>query len=168
MQIGSTVLLRFEFSHPDGQTISATVEDQKSCQPGKACIHNIQTPQKKEDLASSTYPIWFCSCVCRLVTLHTEKGLQETKKQRSPFFLPPSCATELPQLSRLVMSDSFRPHELQHARPLCPSQNCLIHTYINSLKISEMNTWIPSTLSAQSSLSLRHICRHHEMSLLDT
>ena len=47
MQIESTVLLRFESSDPGGQTISATVEDQKSCQPGKACIHNIQTPHHK-------------------------------------------------------------------------------------------------------------------------
>ena len=29
----------------------------------------------------------------------------------------------LVQFSRSVVSDSLRPHELQHARPLCPSKN---------------------------------------------
>ena len=38
----------------------------------------------------------------------------------------PNC---LPiQFSRSVMSDSLRPHELQHARPPCPSQTPGVHS----------------------------------------
>ena len=32
------------------------------------------------------------------------------------------------QFSRLVMSDSLRPHELQHARPPCPSSSLGVHS----------------------------------------
>ena len=31
------------------------------------------------------------------------------------------CSVQFSQFNRSVMSDSFRPHELQHARPPCPS-----------------------------------------------
>jgi len=31
------------------------------------------------------------------------------------------------QISRSVMSESLRPHESQHARPLCPSPNPRVH-----------------------------------------
>ena len=31
------------------------------------------------------------------------------------------------QFSHLVMSDSLRPHELQHARPPCPSPTTGVH-----------------------------------------
>ena len=39
-------------------------------------------------------------------------------------FLPRSSV----QFSRSVVSDSLRPHELQHARPPCPSPNPRVHT----------------------------------------
>ena len=32
------------------------------------------------------------------------------------------------QFSRSVVSDSLRPHESQHARPLCPSQTPRVHS----------------------------------------
>jgi len=32
------------------------------------------------------------------------------------------------QISRSVMSDSLRPHELQHARPPCPSPTPGVHS----------------------------------------
>ena len=32
------------------------------------------------------------------------------------------------QISHSVMSDSFQPHELQHARPPCPSPNPRVHS----------------------------------------
>ena len=35
-----------------------------------------------------------------------------------------SCSV---QFSHSVMSDSLRPHELQHARPPCPSPTCTVH-----------------------------------------
>ena len=41
----------------------------------------------------------------------------------------------LPQFSRLVMSDSLRPHELQHARPPCPSSTPRV--YPNSCPSSQ-------------------------------
>ena len=53
------------------------------------------------------------------------------------------------QISRSVMSDSLRPHELQHARPPCPSptpgvhwdytycgNNCLTITYVLSIVLN--------------------------------
>ena len=42
-----------------------------------------------------------------------------------------NCSSHLPissvQFCRSVMSDSLRPHELQHARPPCPSQTPGVH-----------------------------------------
>ena len=35
---------------------------------------------------------------------------------------------KLDQISRSVMSDSLRPHELQHARPPCPSPTPGVHS----------------------------------------
>ena len=32
------------------------------------------------------------------------------------------------QFSRSVLTDSWRPHELQHARPLCPSPTPGVHS----------------------------------------
>ena len=40
-----------------------------------------------------------------------------------------------PQFSHLVMSDSLRPHELQHARPPCPSPSPGV--YSNSCPLSQ-------------------------------
>ena len=38
------------------------------------------------------------------------------------------------QFSRSVMSDSLRPHELQHARPPCPSPTPRVHSYSTSIE----------------------------------
>ena len=43
-----------------------------------------------------------------------------------PWPLPCSCPRS-DQISRSVMSDSLRPHELQHARPPCPSLTPRVH-----------------------------------------
>jgi len=47
------------------------------------------------------------------------------------------------QFSRSVVSDSFRPHELQHTRPPCPSPTCRV--YPNSCPLSQ---WCHSTISS--------------------
>ena len=44
------------------------------------------------------------------------------------------------QFSRSVVSDSLRPHELQHARPPCPSLNSQ-----SSLKLTSIKSVIPSS-----------------------
>ena len=36
--------------------------------------------------------------------------------------------TKKPQFSRSVVSDSLQPHELQHARPPCPSPTPRVHS----------------------------------------
>ena len=47
------------------------------------------------------------------------------------------------QFSRLAMSDSLRPQELQHARPPCPSPNLGVHP--NSCPLSQ---WCHPTISS--------------------
>ena len=55
-----------------------------------------------------------------------------------------SCLIAFSQFSRSVMSDSLRPHELQHARPPCPSPTPGVHS--NSHPSSR---WChPATLSS--------------------
>ena len=49
-------------------------------------------------------------------------------KPRSPALQAASLPTELQvQFSRSVVSNSLRPHELQHARPPCPSPTAEVH-----------------------------------------
>ena len=52
----------------------------------------------------------------------TESLLPHPRKRPTTWFL-----TRSDQISRSVMSDSLRPHELQHARPLCPSPISGVH-----------------------------------------
>ena len=53
-----------------------------------------------------------------------------TKFLFSPFFpiLGNSSLPQSVQFSRSVMSDSLQPHELQHARPPCPSPTPGVHS----------------------------------------
>ena len=70
----------------------------------------------------------------------------------SPFF--PSQHHSSVQFSCSVMSDSLRPHELQHARPPCPSPTPGVHT--NSCALSGwchpaiLSSVIPSSSCPQS------------------
>ena len=60
--------------------------------------------------------------------------------------LSPSLSVDqvcLVQFSRSVVSDSLRPHELQHARPLCPSPTPGV--YSNSCPLSQ---WCHPTISS--------------------
>ena len=58
-----------------------------------------------------------------------------------------NCSSHLPissvQFCRSVVSDSLRPHELQHARPPCPSQTPGVHP--NSCPLS---WWCQPTISS--------------------
>ena len=42
------------------------------------------------------------------------------------------------QISRSVVSDSLRPHELQHARPPCPSPTPGVHSHARPSSLSEL------------------------------
>ena len=70
----------------------------------------------------------------------------------SPFF--PSQHHSSVQFSCSVMSDSLRPHELQHARPPCPSSTPGVHS--NSCTLSRwchpaiLSSVIPSSSCPQS------------------
>ena len=50
--------------------------------------------------------------------------LMKVKEEERKSWLP--CSSD--QFSRSVVSDSLRPHELQHARPPCPSPSPGIHS----------------------------------------
>ena len=47
--------------------------------------------------------------------------LQELHHKQTTFFTEQNVRVQFSQFSRSVMSDSLLPHELQHARPPCPS-----------------------------------------------
>ena len=51
------------------------------------------------------------------------RSTQTTERSSLCFKIGPSV-----QFSRSVLSDSLRPHELQHARPPCPSQTPRVHS----------------------------------------
>ena len=60
-------------------------------------------------------------CLSR-ITLHTEEGLA-----RSILGICNRLSVCIVQFSRSVVSDSFWPYELQHARPPCPSPTPRVH-----------------------------------------
>ena len=71
------------------------------------------------------------------VLLNDTKALLEDSPES---FLIPSfmgkhrmCILSSVQFSRLVVSDSLQPHELQHARPPCPSPTPADMKYIGAL-----------------------------------
>ena len=52
------------------------------------------------------------------------------------------------QCSRSVVSDSLRPHELQHARPPCPSPTPGVHSdSLQHLNLEALSAVSPQTLS---------------------
>ena len=98
------------------------------------------------------YDFWFlffallnnlkCACVCwRISGVKQWKLMKQTKDilcgfqphsndssfQALATDASPGCFS-LVQFSRSVVSDSFRPHELQHARPPCPSSTPRVHS----------------------------------------
>ena len=50
------------------------------------------------------------------------------RKERQPPVRPRQDLRRSDQISRSVVSDSLRPHELQHARPPCPSPTPGVHS----------------------------------------
>ena len=65
---------------------------------------------------------------CYLICLHCLKN---------------SCSKVISQFSHSVVSDSLRPHELQHSRPPCPSPTPGVHS--NSCPLSR---WCHPTISS--------------------
>uniref|UniRef100_A0AC11DQ04 Uncharacterized protein n=3 Tax=Ovis aries TaxID=9940 RepID=A0AC11DQ04_SHEEP len=51
----------------------------------------------------------------------------------------------LVQFSRSVLSDSLRPHESQHARPACPSPTPRVQNSNSKLKLTSIESVIPSS-----------------------
>ena len=45
------------------------------------------------------------------------------------------------QFSHSVMSESLRPHELQHSRPPCPSPTPKVHQALLSMEFSKQEYW---------------------------
>ena len=67
-----------------------------------------------------------CMCVAfNTSLLGVRKGRK--KKARQVDLRKPRVVTISVQFSRSVVSDSLRPHELQHARPPCPSPTPRVH-----------------------------------------
>ena len=61
---------------------------------------------------------------------------QRRKWQSTPAFLPEESHGLFPfQFSRSVVSDSLRPHGLQHARPPCPSPTPGVYSNSNSIEL---------------------------------
>ena len=56
------------------------------------------------------------------------KGIQIGKEVKLSLFADDMIYISSLQFSRSVMSDSLRPHELQHARPPCPSPTPGVHS----------------------------------------
>ena len=65
------------------------------------------------------------------------------KKERNTKCSPADFSLSSLQFSRSVRSDSLRPHELQHARPRCPSPT--VGVYSNSCPL---NRWCHPTISS--------------------
>ena len=56
-----------------------------------------------------------------------------------------------PQFSRSVVSDSLRPHELQHARPTCPSTTPGVHqTHVHRVHPAISSSVVPFSSCPQS------------------
>ena len=74
------------------------------------------------------------------------------------------------QFSRSVVSDSLRPHELQHARPPCPSPTPGVHSESHSSSqwchpaipssVVPFSSW-PHSLPASESFPMCHPCLFH-------
>ena len=74
----------------------------------------------------SPYILLSCSlAVTWQLDNHSQNSLSSSS---SPPSLSFHCFTLSTQFSRSVVSDSLRPHELQHARPPCPSPSPLVHS----------------------------------------
>ena len=89
--------------------------------PPSCNINLIYKPDQSEDLAGLRIAIWKA---CKLVSL-------------------PEWSFSSVQFSHSVVSDSLRPHGLQHARPPCPSPTPGV--YSNSCPLSQ---WCHLTISS--------------------
>ena len=69
------------------------------------------------------------------------------------------------QFSRSVMSDSLRPHELQHARPPCPSPTPGVHSNYSAIKRNTFESvlmrWMDLEPIIQSEVSQKKKDKYH-------
>ena len=90
---------------------------------------------------------WFCCSEKEKRGMHFYFPFSEDHEQVWPFLVFFSFSSV--QFSRSVMSDSLRPHELQHTRPPCPSPTPGVHP--NSCASSR---WCHPTISSSRPLLL--------------
>ena len=87
------------------------------------------------------FPLDPSSAVWPLVTYHRYTSKSKVKSLRP---------AESVQFSHSVVSNSLRPHELQHARPPCPSPTPGVHSNSRSssmpspARLSNTQAWAPS------------------------
>ena len=77
--------------------------------------------------SAATAPYLRRRVVCLPAAPDLQPRLAPLSHARAPS-QPPKLKTRLDQISRSVVSDSLRPHELQHARPPCLSPTPGVHS----------------------------------------
>ena len=90
----------------------------------KILIHNIENLLKEDRINANESSQHDC-----LTFIHNTQTLEQ-------LLLPYNTTKKLHQFSYSVVSDSLRPHELQHARSPCPSGSSLRLTSIESMMLS--------------------------------
>ena len=111
---------------------SVHISPTKSCR--ETCIHDTATQTKVARLLQSllhfislinsgiSHLLKFCSH-CRTARGRNSQNIKEPQSIYCFVYLFSSV-----QFSRSVVSDSLQPHELQHARPPCPSPSPGVHS----------------------------------------
>ena len=106
---------------PPGKTLYTIEWDKESPQVLSRCSVYVQHVSDLL-LCSPTCNGTFVSCVCFIKCRYFYlRGISKTIL----FCIYLNIRSD--QISRSVMSDSLRPHELQHARPPCPSPTPRVH-----------------------------------------
>ena len=115
--------------HPSGSSQCTSPKRPVSCIEPRLAIHflydiiHVSMPFSQIILPSPS-PTESKSLFCTSVSLLLSR-IQGYRYHLSKFHI---YAFSSVQFSRSVMSNSLRPHELQHARPLCPSPTPRVHS----------------------------------------
>ena len=110
------------------------------------CIHKWRKESKTPEAlfkicTNHTTAENFIKLVKKLVNFGLRKG--QSKKKNCKFLSPYNIFESSVQFSSSVVSNSLRPHELQHTRPPCPSPTPGV--YSNSCPLSQ---WCHPTISS--------------------